>query len=327
MSAVAIRNLIAKIGGAPGAADIFDVLGLSEGAGKRFFVHSGTGSNATSRGKTVTAPLATLAAALAKCTPNSGDTVYLLPGHAETLSADVDFSATGGKNSGSLAGVRVVGLGHGSLKPTFTFGGTAVKFDVDVANIWLKGIKFVSNINDLVTFLDLDAGNFTCEDCDFVTSSAKEAFCFVDIATTFDDFIFRRCRFFQPTDPEGTDDAAGTGCFYFVDSENILVEDCFFYGNFETSIFHNKTTAAKNVWVRNSYGTQLLSTGLIYTQVAAMEGGNLNSSWNHRTAADVTEATWTGTVSANFFFDRTSGVLADGAAGGQYAAAGTADNS
>jgi hypothetical protein len=112
-----------------------------------------------------------------------------------------------------------------------------------------------------------------------------------------------------------------------VDTEGLYINDCLFYGQFETAILHNKTTAAKNVIVKNCFGTQLLSTGLIYTQVAAMEGANIGSTWNHRTAADVTEATWTGTVSANFVFDLTGGVLADGAAGGQLAAPGTAANS
>lgn len=293
----------------------------SETTGEIFFVHSGTGTNSVGGGRNPDAPLATIDYAIGLCTANKGDRIYVMPGHAETLTAAGSITA-------DIAGISIIGLGVGTNRPTLTFGtATTATFLVSALNVKVKGFNFVSAIDSLATFLDLTAGSTEIEDCRFTTASTLEAICFITLTTTKDDFYVRRCEFFQPTDPDGTDDAAGTGCIYFVDSENIFVEDCFFYGQFETSIFHNKTTAAKNVWVRNCFGTQLLSTGLIYTQVAAMEGGNINSTWNHRTAADVTEATWTGTVSANFVFDVNSSVLADGAAGGQYGAPGTAANS
>lgn len=293
----------------------------SETTGEIFFVHASTGTDAAGGGKNPDKPLATIDYAIGLCTASKGDRIYVMPGHTETIIAAGGITA-------DVAGISIIGLGNGSNKPTITMGtATTATVLVSALNVKIKGLNFVNDIDSLATFLDLTAGSTEVEDCKFTTSSAKEAVCFVTMTTTKDDFAFRRCQFYQPTDPDGTDDAAGTGCFYFVDSENIFFEDCFFYGNFETAIFHNKTTAAKNVWARNCYGTQLLSTGLIGTQVAAMEGGWLNCTWNHRTAADVTEATWTGTLSANFVVDVNSGVLADGAAGGQLAAPGTAANS
>lgn len=304
---------------APGTSNLMRAAGW----GAVRFVDSGGGGSTTSGGRSPTSAFTLLDNAFDSgvTTASKGDVVYVMPGHAETVTAangiDID-----------IAGVTVQGLGNGTNKPTITMGtATTATVRINAANVTLKNIRFVGNIDSLVKFIDVNATYCTIEDCIFVTSSTKEATSFINLADTIDYLTVRRCRFEQPTDPDGTDDAADTGCFFFADSEYILIEDCWFYGNFETAIFHNRTTAAKNVWVRNCFGTQLLSTGLIYTQVAAMEGGNINSTWNHRTAADVTEATWTGTASANFVFDRNSGVLADGAAGGQYAAAGTADNS
>jgi hypothetical protein len=143
----------------------------------------------------------------------------------------------------------------------------------------------------------------------------------VNIATTKDNFVFKGCKFYQPTDPEGTDAAVNTGCFYFVDSEELFFEDCYFYGQFETSIFHNKTTAAKNVWVRNCFGTQLLAGGEVFTQVANMQGGVQNSIFIIPGADDVTEAKTWGTLSAKFFVDVNSCIGNDGD-GGQLAVAG-----
>lgn len=282
--------------------------------GTIYYVHSGTGASGNT-GLNPDYPLATIDQAVNKCTADKGDIIIVMPGHAETLTAAAGIDA-------DVAGISIIGIGNGSLRPTVTLGtATTADIDIDAANILIKGIKFVSNIDSLANILDVNSDYFTCEDCEFVSSSAKEVVCFVDLATTKDFFTFRNCKFYQPTDPAGSDGAAATGCFYFVDTENLFVENCFFYGNFETAIFHNKTTAAKNIWVRNCYGTQLLSGAEVFTQVTAMEGGVQNSLFVIPGADDVTEAKTWGTMSDKFFIDLNSGIGNDGA-GGQLAVAG-----
>lgn len=283
-----------------------------EGVGNRFFVDSGIGADAGGRGS-LDMPFDTLAYAISQCTANSGDVIYLLPGHAETVGAsDITLSK---------AGITIIGLGVWSERPTFTFSATGSTIKVTAANNYVRGINCVSAIDSLVTFLDLDEGNFICEDCEFTTSSTFEAVCFVDIATTKDNFIFRNCTFTQPTDPAGTDAAAGTGCFYFVDTEGILIEDCKFWGNFESAIFHNKTTAAKKVIIRNCHGAQLLAGAEVGIQVTDMEGYAVNCYFTVYGSADVAEANTWGTLSAKFFVDINSSVGNDGG-GGQLAVVG-----
>lgn len=282
--------------------------------GNIFYVDSGTGSS-TNPGTTMDLPLATIDQAINKCTASNGDVIYVLPGHAETIAAAAGIDA-------DVIGISVIGLGSGSLKPTITLGtATTADIDIDAANVTFQNLRFVSNINDLAVILDVNDEYFTCIDCDFVSSNTKEVLNFVNIATTKDNFFFKGCKFYQPTDPDGTDGNASTGCFYFVDSEEIFIEDCYFYGQFETSIFHNKTTAAKNVWVRNCFGTQLLAGAEVFTQVANMQGGVLNSTFIVSGADDVTEAKTWGTLSAKFFVDVNSGIGNDGD-GGQLAVAG-----
>lgn len=290
----------------PGFGDLFTT-------GTVYFVDSSLG-DAGNNGKDPDKALATIDAAVGKCTANKGDIIVVMPGHAETISTVAGIAC-------DVAGITIVGVGSGTLKPTLTFSAAASDINVSVANVTIKNIRMVSSVNNLVNFLDLDAGNFICEDCDFVTSSTTEALCFVDIATTKDDFAFRRCKFIQPTDPDGTDSGASTGCFYFVDSENIYIEHCYFYGQFESAIFHNKTTAAKNVWVRHCYGTQLLSGGEVFIQVANMEGGDVGSMFIVTGSADVAEANTWGTLSAKFFVSLNSSVGNDGG-GGQLSVAG-----
>jgi hypothetical protein len=272
----------------------------------RFVHHAGS---STGPGWTPAQAYSTIDAAIGVCTANNNDLIVVCPGHAETLSAAAGIDA-------DVAGITIMGIGQGSVKPTITLGtvvGTDV--DIDAANVTIKGLRFVSNIDSLTTFIDCNSDYFTLEDCDFITSSAKEAVCFVDLATTKDWLTVRGCKFIQPTDPAGTDGDAGTGCFYFVDSEYLFFENCFFDGAFESAIWHNKTTAATNVWIRDCWGRQSLTAAEVFIQVANMSGGIHNSLITVVGATDVMEANVTGTLAANFFVSTTTSFGNDGGGG------------
>ncbi len=214
--------------------------------------------------------MATLDYAVGLCTAGRGDVIYLAPGHAETLTAAAQCVL-------DVAGITVIGIGQGTLRPTITLGtATTTDVDIDAANITIRNIRFVSAIDDLAVILDVNFGTFTVEDCDFVGPATTEWINAINLATTKDDFVIRRCKFLQPADPTGTDGAAATGCIYVVDSENILVEDCIFDGFFETAVLHNKTTALKYLtWRRNSVNQQLTITGRRVLLVAGTVGVSL----------------------------------------------------
>jgi len=190
---------------------------------------------------------------------------------------------------------------------------------VSAANVTIRNLRFVSGIDSLAVMLDVDAGNFTCIDCDFVTSSTKECLNFVNLATTVDDFHFEGCYFYQPTDPAGTDDAAATGCFYIVDSENIVVKDCRMVGFFETSIFHNKTTKVQGLFILNCYGQQELSGADVITLVDASEGFMRGCSWNCPNAADAVEGTFMTIAATTPFGFFHNGFMNDNGGGGNLA--------
>jgi hypothetical protein len=286
--------------------------GLPFTTGTVFFVdNSVTGNSDNNPGTDATKPLATVDGAIGKCTANKGDTIVVGPGHAETISAAAGWAV-------DIAGVSIIGLGRGSLKPTITFGtSTAADINVSAANVVIRGFRFVNNIDSLVNFLDLDADWCWIEDCDFVTSSTKEALGFINLATTKDNFFIKRCTFLQPTDPAGSDGAVDTGAIFLIDTENVFVEDCEFYGNFETAIFHNRTTACRNFWVKDCRGVQLLSGAEPFQLVDGANGGAYGGLFITPAEVAVTEATLVGTVGAGFFISPTCTFGNDGAAGGQ----------
>lgn len=261
----------------------------------RYVHHSGAGTSGP--GWAPENAYTTIDSAVSACTANNNDLVVVLPGHAETITAasaiDLD-----------IAGVTVVGVGQGTNRPTVTFGtATTASIDFSAANCTLKNIRCVNNIDSLAAFIEGGAGNATIEDCDFIGSSTKEFLCGVNIPTTYDDWTIRRCKFVQPTDPAGTNGAAGTGAIYLVDSENVRIERCEFIGCFETAIVHNKTTAAANLVVKDCYGYQPTGTAdaVPFVLVSTATGAVITSYFVNVNETQVTEATLSGTFGANMW--------------------------
>lgn len=105
-----------------------------ESTGRRVFVCSVTGSDAGGYGGSPERPVATLDYAIALCTANKHDIIYVMPGHSETLTAAVTCD---------MAGVRIVGLGSGLDRPEFTVGANGIDgFTVTTDNVTLENLYF-----------------------------------------------------------------------------------------------------------------------------------------------------------------------------------------
>jgi len=90
---------------------------------------------------------ATVDAAISACTAGAGDTIYVLPGHTETVTAT--------SIAHDIAGVRVVGLGYGSMRPTFTFSSAAATITVSADNAKWENCRFIANFADVVSAFTL----------------------------------------------------------------------------------------------------------------------------------------------------------------------------
>lgn len=88
--------------------------------GNVFWVNNSSVLNANAKGGsnsnrgTYLAPFSTLQYALDSCRAGRGDIIFVGAGHAETIADATTLSL-------NKAGVAIVGLGSGSLRPTFTF--------------------------------------------------------------------------------------------------------------------------------------------------------------------------------------------------------------
>lgn len=111
--------------------------------GNVFYVQSTTGSDTANSGVTPSEALATIEAAINKCTANNSDVVVVLPGHTEAV--------TSTSLNLDVAGVTIIGLGNGSIKPILTFGATNSRINVTAANCTLQNLRFTAGIGDVVT--------------------------------------------------------------------------------------------------------------------------------------------------------------------------------
>lgn len=110
-------------------------------AGDVYWVDSGAGGDGNPG--TYNRPLATVDAAVNKCTASNGDYIMLKPGHTE------DIAAAGGAVF-DIAGVTVVGLGTGSDMPQIHFTtSAAADIDVTAANVRFFNVRFTAGVADM----------------------------------------------------------------------------------------------------------------------------------------------------------------------------------
>ena len=115
-------------------------------------------------------PFSTIAGALAQCTANAGDIILVKPGHAETINSATVLAL-------NVAGVAIIGLGAGSLRPTLTFTtATTANIPVTAANMSIQNLLFVANFADIASFMTATGTNtptdFSIEQCEFKDTSS-----------------------------------------------------------------------------------------------------------------------------------------------------------
>ncbi len=127
------------------------------------------GSN--SNNGTFDKPFSTIGYAVTQCVANRGDLVMVKPGHAETLAAAGDIAL-------NKAGVAIIGLGVGSMRPTITLGtATTASIQVSANNITVSNFLFVSALAAVATVFEVAttvvANDLTIDNCEFRDGSTS----------------------------------------------------------------------------------------------------------------------------------------------------------
>ena len=244
---------------------------LDNPLGKTIWVQSGhSAASDNNSGERAELPMSTLQAAEGKVLANAYDRIFLLPGHAETISAAAGLVF-------DVAGVKVTGKGRGTLQPKFTFDtGTDADLDIDAANVILRNIRFISDIAALAAPIDVNAAGCELLGCEFYANTAAKG---MEIAVITDAtanyFRMIGCRAqLESSLAATTVTDAGTEFVRLVGADFAEIRDNLLQGLWTTSCINGITTASLGIQIiRNGiYNGDTTNAALIIDLVAACTG-------------------------------------------------------
>lgn len=124
---------------------VFSVVNEAMTTGNVWYVDSGAGTDSAAYGKNPDTPFATIDYAIGKCTASNGDIIFVMPGHAESITAATSLVL-------DVAGVKIIGLGSGLTIPTLTFTTAATAtISITAANCHVENLYLYSNFEDGIT--------------------------------------------------------------------------------------------------------------------------------------------------------------------------------
>jgi hypothetical protein len=97
-------------------------------------------------------PFATIDYSIGQCVAGRGDKILVMPGHTETISAAAGIAM-------DVAGVAVVGLGYGSLRPTINYTATASTLTMSAANCIMHNVLHTGGIDAVVSPIVVSAAD------------------------------------------------------------------------------------------------------------------------------------------------------------------------
>jgi len=212
----------------------------SEGTmGSDWYVNSRTGSDANNSGKSWAQALATIDAAVNKCTADRGDVIHVAACHAETVSAEsgIDVDA---------AGVRVLGYVHGRLMPTITFD-TDVAADLKLAanGCSLENIRLLGGIDATTGVLEITGNDCAVINCEYrdVTGEAT------DIIVT-DNALRLLIDGFRCIGASGD---GGDSAIMLDECDHAVIRNCHIIGNFDVGAIECRTTASDDICIHDCH--------------------------------------------------------------------------
>ena len=213
--------------------------------GNAYFVDSNSGSD-TNKGTSWENALATIDAAVNKCTASNGDVIWVHPAHAENLAADSAIDI-------DLAGVSVIGIRRGRLMPTLT--GTAIAGDCKLAaaGVSIRNVRFLGGIDAMTGIVEVSGADCAILDCEYrdVTGQATDA---IITTAAADRLLIDGLRFM------GAAGAGANSAIAVVGADDTEIRNFYIYGNFAVGGIDFRTTLSARVNIH---------TGKIWTENAA----------------------------------------------------------
>ena len=226
--------------------------------GSVFYVDSNTGSD-DNTGTEPTKAVATMRKAVTLCTSGRCDTVFLMPNHAETI------SSTSGANI-IYSGVRIIGLGRGENRPTFTFDttvGACIAVSCSAHSVWIENILLKSGLDALSHIIVSAGSELHIVNCEYEQVGAFEPAEIIEITSdarrvTIDGFIIK-----ADTDAAGAD---LNNAIKIVGPNQCEIKNCYINIKATSGIISCSSagsTEIKPSWVHHNYFEQPTTSAII----------------------------------------------------------------
>jgi hypothetical protein len=259
---------------------------LNTYSGNVYWVHSGTGSNGNNG--QFNQPMATINGALSIATASNGDIILVKPGHAETIADATTVNL-------NKAGVAIIGLGVGSLRPILTFSAVASNIPVTAANVTVQNmICYGTRATAFTTSAFTTTGTALSPDLlldtiEFRDSSATTGFLAGyttnSTANSWDGFTMTNCKFY------GLGTLTRTAVVSTVACDRLTLTDNFGQ-SLQTTVAMLMTTAATNNTNCNIARNKFQGAHTSSTLACGISG---------------TGTAWSGIAENNYFFSLASG--------------------
>jgi hypothetical protein len=237
----------------------------------------GKGSSNGNKG-TYLAPFATIDYAIGQCTAGRGDTIYVMPGHVETIgaAAAVDLD---------VDGVSIIGLGRGTDQARFDFTATAGTVEVNADNCAIVNMNFHANVSGVVIGLSVLTGatDLLVADCvfDVETTTTDEFVISANLGVGCDRTVFDSCKMDMGLG------GAAAGIKLVGASDHVQIKNSEFQGDYSLAIISGITTLSTNVLIENNLLLQGTTGGLNAVAVIVLLTGTTGIIRNNDIVCDV----------------------------------------
>lgn len=187
----------------------------------------------------------TIKLALAGCLANRGDVILVMPGHTETLGNNATDLAV------NVAGVSIIGLGSGNLRPVLTLGtGTSSNIPVTAANSQICNMIIDgTGFDAIISMITVTAPGVKIRNNKFITANATNQVALgITTSALAVDFVF------DGNVVVGTADAGTTNFLQIVGGDNMQITNNFITGAYTTSLgpINQITTGGINMLIANN---------------------------------------------------------------------------
>lgn len=248
-------------------------------------------------------PFSTVNYAISQCLAGRGDIICVMPGHSEAL--------TSTSLNVSKAGVAILGLGEGNLRPLFTCAATTSTFKISAASCSVKNIQVKATINAVVAGFTLTAAaSGTTLDVETFDTSSSVEFVSPIVTTSAANNLWINWR--HRGYSNGSSMTRGIDLIGCQDAK--LNID--FYGKASTAVVSLRTTASKNVMVNGRFynASAALSKNVTDTASSTWSVDGYDAfGGNYFTGGDSSGISYLSTLSSPLCLESTVSSLTSGA--------------